>query len=92
MYYETVSSIDDGTSFSFLFYLKEQFFHVYVIFIHRKQEESYAASKLVDVDANGDQMVSWSEYLNRIYGYTVEEMALFENDSRPEMKTFTAVS
>jgi Ca2+-binding EF-hand superfamily protein len=57
----------------------------------RKQEESYAASKLRDVDTDGDAKVMWSEYLTRIYGYTVDEMEAFENDTRPEMKTFMAM-
>ncbi|RTG84103.1 uncharacterized protein DC041_0011479 [Schistosoma bovis] len=41
-----------------------------------------------EYDANGDGQVAWSEYTNKIYGYTAQELEDFRKDSKNDTKLF----
>lgn len=54
----------------------------------RSQDEIEALEKLKEVDSNNDGHVTWSEYVKKVYGYTVEELGVFAEDTSNEMQTF----
>ncbi|CAH8639984.1 unnamed protein product [Schistosoma rodhaini] len=41
-----------------------------------------------EYDADGDGQVAWSEYTNKIYGYTAQELEDFRKDSKNDTKLF----
>ncbi|CAH8585796.1 unnamed protein product [Heterobilharzia americana] len=44
--------------------------------------------RLKEYDTNGDGLLTWSEYTNKIYGYTAQELEDFRKDSKNETKLF----
>lgn len=59
--------------------------------LNRNQDQKEALEKMKEVDANLDGLVSWAEYLKKVYSYSLEEIATFKKDTSPEMQTFLRV-
>jgi Ca2+-binding EF-hand superfamily protein len=54
----------------------------------RRQDMTEASEKLQQVDINSDSNVSWMEYVEKVFGYTVAEIGQFSADPDPALGTF----
>ena len=64
----------------------------YYCYFSSNLNKEEALEKLVQHDGDGDGQVTISEYLKKVYGYSIEEIYEFEKDKNPEARELAMVS